>query len=163
MITSFRKLLPVCRYKSGPKTASPVDSNIEFLATDISTSALFLAMSARYDSFAISRGLHEDKKLKYFNKDGNVWIFNQELKKHIKFKKFNLQNDFKPLGFFDLVLCRYVTIYFSDAFKREVFSKIALVLKRNDILILGGTETIRGFSNDFKIETYKNTVINKRK
>jgi len=136
---------------------------IEILATDISSSALFIAISARYDSFSINRGLPADKKEKYFTRDGNVWVFDQELKKRVKFKKFNLQEDFAPLGLFDLILCRYVTIYFSDAFKREVFSKMAGALNPSGILILGATETLRGYSEDFEIKYANNALINIKK
>lgn len=138
-------------------------NNIEILATDISSAALFLAISARYDSIAINRGLPPDKKEKYFTQEGDVWIFDQELKKRVQFKRFNLQNSFTPLGSFDLILCRYVIIYFSDTFKRELFAKLAGVLKPEAKLLLGATESLRGFSNDFNISYYKNAVINTRR
>ena len=102
---------------------------IEITGTDISTSALFLATAARYDSMAIGRGVPADKMPVYFKKAGNVWEFDKVLKKRVTFKQFNLQNSFITLGKFDLVLCRYVAIYFSSRFKRELFSKIAKVLK----------------------------------
>lgn len=136
---------------------------IEILATDISSAALYLAVSARYDSIAIGRGLPEDKKRKYFKKEGNVWIFDHELKKRVKFKRFNLQNSFTPLGRFDFILCRYVVIYFSDAFKRDLFAKIAGVLKPGSCLLLGATESLRGYSNDFEIAYHDNAIFNIRK
>lgn len=137
--------------------------NIQIIGTDISSSALFLAISARYDSFAIKRGLPEDKRDKYFKQEGNVWIFDQELKKRVKFSQFNLQNSFMALGSFDLILLRYVVIYFSESFKRQLFKKIAGVLKPSGVLLLGATETLRGLSDDFEIQTYKNGIINRKK
>ena len=64
---------------------------------------------------------------------------------------------------FDLILCRYVTIYFSDTFKRDLFAKMAKVLKPGGVLILGATESLREFSRDFEITYYKNAVINQFK
>jgi len=137
---------------------------VEILGTDISSSALFLAISARYDSFAMNRGLSPDKKNKYFKQDeSGVWVFDQELKKRVTFKKFNLQNNFAPLGMFDLVLCRYVSIYFSESFKRDLFSKMAGVLVPEGVLLLGGTESLRGLSDAFEISYYKNAVVNRKK
>ncbi len=52
---------------------------IEILGTDISTSALFLAIAARYDSMAMSRGTTPDIKERYFTKTGNVWEFDREV------------------------------------------------------------------------------------
>jgi len=142
---------------------SSIMSNVEILATDISSSALFLAKMGRYDSIAIKRGLPPDKKEKYFTKSGNVWCFDQDLKKRVQFKKFNLQNSFVSLGTFNLILCRYVMIYFSPLFKKEIFKKIAGALKPKGILLLGASETLRDFSDDFDISYYKNALINTKK
>ena len=136
--------------------------NIEIIGTDISTSALFLAISARYDSMTVARGTPPDKKKNYFTQNGNVWEFDQILKKRVTFKHFNLQSSFISLGKFDLILCRYVAIYFSDLFKRELFSKIAKALKPGCVLMLGATESLRGLSKDFKITYHKEAVINKK-
>ena len=135
---------------------------IEILGTDISTSALFLAIAARYDSMAMSRGTTTDIKERYFTKTGNVWEFDRELKKRVTFKQFNLQNSFVSLGTFDLILCRYVAIYFSDVFKRELLSKMFRALNRGGVLLLGATESLRGFSDEFRISYYKDAVINEK-
>ncbi|QTA88425.1 CheR family methyltransferase [Desulfonema magnum] len=136
---------------------------VEIIATDISSSAVLTGSSARYDTIAMNRGLPEDKKEKYFTKLDNIWLFDQELKERVLFKKFNLQNDFIFPETFDLILCRYVSIYFSEDFKCELFSKMAQVLKPGGVLLLGATESLREFSNDFEISYYKSVVINKRK
>ncbi len=135
-------------------------NNISILGTDISSSALFLAIAGRYDSFTIKRGMPEITRNKYFKQSGNVWIFDQELKKKVKFQRFNLQNDYSMLGKFDLILLRYVTIYFSDKLKKNIYSKMARSLKTGGKLLLGATESIRGYSEDFDIKYYKNSVYN---
>ncbi len=135
---------------------------IEIIGTDISTSALFLAISARYDTLAMNRGTTEEKKQRYFTKTGNVWEFDQTLKKKVTFKQFNLQNNFVSLGIFDLILCRYVAIYFSDTFKRELFSKMFRALNPGSVFMLGATESIRGLSKEFEVTHYKDSVINEK-
>ncbi len=136
---------------------------IDILGTDISSSALFLAISARYNSIAMGRGLPESRKNKYFTQKGSVWEFDQVLKKKAHFKKFNLQNSFIPIGKFDLVLCRYVTIYFSADFKKEMFGRIAQVLNPEGVLILGASESLRDLSDAFNISYHQNAVINTKK
>lgn len=136
---------------------------IEIIGTDISSSALNTAISGQYDNIAMNRGLIEEMREKYFHKSGNAWRFDPELKKRVRFEKFNLQNDFIFPDNFDLILCRYVSIYFSDTFKQELFSKMAKVLKPGGILLLGATESLREFSVDFDIFYYKSAVINSRK
>ncbi|SLM30067.1 MCP methyltransferase, CheR-type [Desulfamplus magnetovallimortis] len=137
-------------------------NQVEIIGTDISTSALSSAINARYGAMAVKRGMSEEKKRTYFTRNGDNWDFDQKLKTKVTFKHFNLQNSFISLGLFDLILCRYVAIYFSDPFKRELFSKMARALKPGSVLILGATESLRGFSQDFNIIYYKDAVINEK-
>lgn len=136
---------------------------IEVLATDISTSALAGAVRGTYDSIAISRGLPPDRKVKYFTPKGNRWEFDPALRRRVLFKKFNLQHSFVSFPPFDMILCRYVSIYFADSFKRELFAKLASVLRPGGILLLGATESLREYSDAFDITYYKSAVINIKK
>jgi len=137
---------------------------LEILGTDISSSALTTARSGRYDAIAIQRGLPKDKQSRFFKQESNQWEIIPEIKKIVSFKEFNLQDAFMSLGPFDLILCRYVSIYFSEQFKRELFGKFARSLKRpGAVLLLGATESLRGFSDQFNIEYYQNAMINVKK
>jgi chemotaxis protein methyltransferase CheR len=139
-------------------------NRFEIIGTDISSSAITTARSGRYDSIAIQRGLPKDKQNRFFKMYTNQWEIIPEIKKLVSFKEFNLQDSFINLGHFDLILCRYVSIYFSEQFKRELFDKFARALKRpKDILLLGATESLRGFSDSFDIEYYQNAMINLKK
>ena len=130
--------------------------NIEIVGTDISSAALFLAISGRYDSLAIRRGLSDERRARYFREDGSVWVVSDEVKSRAKFKRFNLMDSLAPLGSFDLVLCRYVAIYFQEDFKKDLFQRIAGVLKPGCPLLLGATETLRGLTDEFEIQIHKN-------
>ncbi len=136
---------------------------IEILATDISSSALFQAISARYGNVSMGRGLPEDKKMKYFKQDGNMWVFNQELKKRVQFKRFNLQDNFILLGSFDLIFCRYVMIYFSDNFRSEIVNKIAGSLINGGILLVEGSMLVQDYSNAFQTISHENSFVNIKK
>ncbi len=140
-----------------------IAEKVEIFSTDISPSALFLAMSGRYDVLSIKRGLSDQHRERYFKMDGRVWVIDEKLRNRVKFQRLNLQDSFNSLGKFDLVLSRYVAIYFADDFKRELYSKIASALHPNGILLLGATESIRGFSKDFEIQRYKNSTYNRLK
>jgi len=130
----------------------------EIMATDISPSALFLAMSGRYNRLAMSRGMSDYFKSRYFKEMGNTAMLNEEIRKRVKFKKLNLQGSFLSLGRFDLVLLRNVAIYFSETFKRELFSKIAKTLNKDRLFILGASESLTGYSTDFNLQTYKKAM-----
>jgi len=137
--------------------------NVEIVGTDISSAALFLAMSGRYDSLAIRRGLSDERRARYFREDGSVWVLSEEIRSRAKFRRFNLMDSLAPLGQFDLVLCRYVAIYFQEDFKKDLFKRIAGVLKPGCPFFLGATETLRGLSDDFEIQIHKNCTMFVRK
>jgi chemotaxis protein methyltransferase CheR len=122
----------------------------EIVATDISPSALFIANAGRYDGIAISRGLPTDLRDRYFTLDGRTWVLDENLRRTVTFKRFNLQDSLAPLGRFDIVFLRYVAIYFSPAFKRDLFARIARATAGGGHLIVGAVESLRGFSDDFE-------------
>jgi len=128
--------------------------HFEILASDISPSALFLAKAGRYDENAIRRGLSDDMKRRYFTPDGSIWKVNEEVKQLVTFRKFNLQDSMEPLGRFDIVFCRYVTIYFAEDFKRRIFQGIAQLLAPNGHLLVSAVESLRGIADQFLPLTY---------
>jgi chemotaxis protein methyltransferase CheR len=136
---------------------------VEILGSDISTTALAKAVSGRYDAIAINRGLSEERRRKYFTREEQSWVFDEPLRNRVRFRKFNLQDPFVFPGGFDLILCRYVSIYFSESFKRDMFAKLATALKPGGVLLLGATESLRDFSDAFEISYFKNAVINTKK
>ncbi|MBD3346537.1 MAG: chemotaxis protein [Chitinivibrionales bacterium] len=126
-------------------------ATVKILATDISPTALFLAMSGRYDSFAISRGLSEEYKSRYFSFDGKVWTIDNKIKSMVTFKKLNLQDRFDNLGKQDIVFCRNVLIYFSDDFKRDILQKIHDMLSPGGLLFVGASESLMNYSKGYRM------------
>ncbi len=138
-------------------------SRVEVMATDISSTALAAARAGVYDSLSMGRGLSAERKFRYFTPTPKGWAFEPRLRDRVRFRRYNLQDNFTFFGTFDLVLCRYVSIYFSDDFKRELFRRMARVVRPGGVLLLGATESLREFSDDFEIHYFKNAAINVRK
>jgi len=122
---------------------------IEIIGTDISQAALYLAQKARYDSFTMHRGLSEARTARYFTHEGNFFELRPEIRQRVKFLRYNLMDSFAPLGQFDLVFCRNVAIYFSVAFKEELFEKVAQALVPEGVMLLGATESLFGLKHRF--------------
>ncbi len=133
-----------------PKLRGYSIKDFEILATDISPSALSDATEGIYDKLALSRGLSEDRKIKFFTPKGTKWQIKDEVRKMVAFKEFNLQKSFAGLGKFDVIYCRNVLIYFSDDFKREILNRMARILNPEGYLFVGGSELIMKYSNFFK-------------
>lgn len=68
----------------------------------------------------------------------------------VTYKYFNLLDDLKPLGTFDIVFCRNVLIYFDQPTKTKVLDGIANMMPADGLLFLGGAETVLGISDRFK-------------
>ncbi len=138
-------------------------SQFEILATDISRSALDIAEMGRYDNISVMRGLTEEYRDLYFTGSNRLWVINDSIRNAVKFRRFNLQNDFALLGDFDLVFCRYTMIYFSDTFKKEVLYKIHKSLIKNGILIIGSSELMLDCNEYYNVEQLESGVIYRRK
>ncbi|WP_286946583.1 CheR family methyltransferase [Acetobacterium sp. UBA5834] len=114
--------------------------DFEFVATDISNHVLTIARRGHYDPITIMRGLKPDLREAYFKREGTSWVFNEAERKRVRFEPFNLQNSFLLLGKYDLVFCRNVLIYFTEALRHAVFKKTAQVLKPQGVLLIGAAE-----------------------
>ena len=123
----------------------------EIIGTDLSPSALFVAMTARYDQLAASRGLDPDMQERHFKTDGDSIVVRREVKSMVRFQQQNLIEDFSKLGPFDLVLCRNVLIYFANDTRKDIVGRIAGVLRPGGALILGGAESLQGALALFKL------------
>ncbi|MEW6674171.1 MAG: protein-glutamate O-methyltransferase CheR [Thermodesulfobacteriota bacterium] len=125
--------------------------HVEILGTDISSAVLYLAMAGRYDSLAMSRGLPEEIKNRYFRQDDKVWVINNDVKKIVRYQKLNLQENFSHLENQDIVFCRNVLIYFSNEFKKNILKRISKVLRPGGYLFLGASESLFNLTQDYRM------------
>lgn len=132
------------------KSAELSGWNIEIVATDISTDILNKAMSGVYSQFEVQRGLPIQLLIKYFKKDGDNWNLDKSIIEMVQFKKWNLLDDFAPLGRFDVVFCRNVLIYFDQVTKGVILEKVRGLLPKDGFLYLGGAETVLGICDKFR-------------
>lgn len=123
---------------------------IDIVATDLSTEILSKAKEGKYSQFEVQRGLPVQLLIKYFKKEGDGWVIDPSIKSMVSYKEFNLLNDYKGLGSFDVVFCRNVLIYFDQETKTKVLSKVSDVMVKDGFLYLGGAETVLGISDKFK-------------
>lgn len=125
-------------------------TSIEIYGTDISEEALDVARSGAYSQFEVQRGLPITHLVKYFKQVGEKWQISDDIKKMARYEYFNLLNDMKSLGIFDIIFCRNVLIYFDEKTKGQVLAKMAGQLANDGYLFLGGAETTLGITDKFK-------------
>jgi chemotaxis protein methyltransferase CheR len=123
---------------------------VEIHATDISHKVLEKAKAGIYSQFEVQRGLPIQMLVKYFTQIGEMWRVAPELRAMVAFRPLNLLHDFSQLGYFDLVFCRNVLIYFDQPTKIDVLDRIARLTQPDGFLALGAAETVVGLTDTFK-------------
>ncbi len=123
---------------------------LQVVATDISPSMLADSKRGVYDNLAISRGLSDERKQRYFQPlDRNRWEVRPQLRQSISFREHNLMQSYALLGRFDIIFCRNVLIYFSPESKLDILERMARVLNPGGYLFLGASESITSYSSAF--------------
>jgi chemotaxis protein methyltransferase CheR len=145
------------------KPGSLPTSGIEILGTDISPTVLEKARSACYDEASVARGLSLERKQRFFKHSDNCWRIIDPIRERITFRELNLMQSYAALGKFDIIFCRNVLIYFSAELKRDILSRMAKSLVPGGYLILGGSESITNYSEEFELVRWRNGVIYKLK
>jgi chemotaxis protein methyltransferase CheR len=123
---------------------------IQILGTDISAEQINRARLGLYSEFEVQRGLSAENLARYFSRTDMGWRINDPVRKLVEFRKWNLMDDLRPLGTFDLAFCRNVLIYFDIQTKRKVLDAIWERLVPGGLLYLGGSETTFGVSDRFE-------------
>ena len=120
---------------------------VEIVGTDIAREPLARAREGVYTQFEIQRGLPMQMLVKYFSKHGPQWRLAESIRSMASFREWNLLDDLRPLGQFDVVFCRNVLIYFDQPTKARVLEAIARQLAPDGLLYLGGAETVLGITD----------------
>lgn len=124
--------------------------SIEIVGTDISKHAVKRAQEGVYLEHEVRRGLDEGRLLRFFKKNKDGWQVNQDLRSMCQFKTMDLQARNFSRGYFDLIMCRNVLIYFDQKTKGDVVKNLVDSLDREGYLIVGGSESLVEFGTDFR-------------
>lgn len=145
------------------KPGSLPANGIQILGTDISPRVLEQARTGSYEGIAVSRGLSAERKQRYFKQAGESWQIVEPIRARITFRELNLMQSYTALGKFDVIFCRNVLIYFSTELKRDILARMAKALNPSGYLVLGGSESISNYSDEFDLVRWRSGVIYKLK
>lgn len=121
--------------------AGSFGAGIEIVGTDISHKVLATAQAARFDEYAINRGLSPQRKSAYFAPCDGQWCAKPVLRQAVGFKHLNLLSGYAGLGRFQVIFCRNVLIYFSQQRKTDILQRMVNQLDPGGYLFLGSSET----------------------
>jgi len=118
--------------------------DITIIATDINRDFLDRARAGKYEDWAF-RSVPEEIKTACFGRTGKSWTIDPQYQECISFQYHNLVKDPCPtlrnhVDSFDLILCRNVTIYFSQDTIRNLVQELYLNMIEGGWLLVGHSE-----------------------
>ncbi len=135
-----------CSTGEEPYTLAMILDHLQYLssstiiATDLDNIVLNKAKTGLYSEASL-REVPQSFQRKYFTESDKKFSIQESLKRNIRFTKHNLLTDNYDVNY-DLIICRNVTIYFTDEAKNAVYEKFARSLKPGGVLFVGNTEQI---------------------
>jgi len=126
---------------------------VTLVASDISGRALAHAREGMYFRRSL-RALPPEAAGRWLVPVGNGMRVERRIAQAVDFRRVNLVNDAEvaALGHFDIVFCRNVLIYFSDATVENVVAVLARSLCPNGRLIVGASESLLRFESGLTCE-----------
>lgn len=136
---------------------------ITILGTDINTASLERARHATYGNWAFREERAKDLQARYFRPvDGRYELF-PEVQRMVQFKRLNLVEPGYPSNetntmLLDLILCRNVTIYFSEEITRWVVDRFYDALVDEGWLVVGHAEPSIDIYRRFHVRNFSDTT-----
>jgi chemotaxis protein methyltransferase CheR len=135
---------------------------VKILGTDISDQILTRAKQGSYRQMEINRGLPARYLTRFLKQQGTTWQVAPEVKQFTDFRKFDLRDDARALGSFDLVLCRNVLIYFDPPTRERVLKNLHAALTPGGYLLLGAAESASSLAQHFSWHEFGKTIVYRR-
>jgi chemotaxis protein methyltransferase CheR len=132
--------------------------DIRILGTDISNKVVAQASYGEYNRMELERGLPPETLTRHFMVSGERWKVRDEIRAMATFRTMNLLEPFSFPSPFDIIFCRNVAIYFTEADKIRLFRNLARYLARDGALIIGSTESISGLCPELESKRYLRSV-----
>ncbi len=118
--------------------------SIDILGTDVSAAAVQRAREGSYSQFEVQRGLGIQQMIRWFEEASGGWRAVEALRRNLRFQVHNLLEAPPHPGEFDIILCRNVLLYLSEATRAKAFDRLATSLATGGWLMLGAGETVIG-------------------
>jgi chemotaxis protein methyltransferase CheR len=115
----------------------------QVLGTDIDKTILARAQEGAGYTAADLRNVRPERLERWFAKqpDGTYRV-GPAARALVTFRQHDLLMDDYPSGPFDMIACRNVVIYFTDAAKDHIYAEFVRALRPGGVLFVGGTEAI---------------------
>lgn len=127
------------------------DWQIDIIGTDLSSAAIAKAQRGYYDQFEIQNGLKAGLMIDNFTLDGTNWKVNDNIKKMVEFRCYNLLDEATFKEDFDIIFCRNVLRFFTPELQEQLCAKIHSMQVPGGILYVGKGEEVRGLTEFYGV------------
>jgi two-component system, chemotaxis family, CheB/CheR fusion protein len=133
--------------------------HVKIYATDVDEEALVIARQASYTDRQIE-SLPEALRAKYFDHQGDRWVFKKGLRRSVIFGRHDLLDD-APISRVDMLLCRNTLMYFNHEAQAKIVQRFHFALREGGSLVLGKAEMLLNFVGAFAPVDLKQRVFMK--
>lgn len=120
------------------------DWQVSIIGTDVSSAAISKAQKGYYNQFEIQTGLKAETMINNFTLEGENWRVNDNIKKMVEFRRYNLLDEATFTEKFDIIFCRNVLRFFTPGIQQKLCAKIHDMQVQGGVLYLGRGEDING-------------------
>lgn len=131
------------------KECLPEGMGIKILGTDVNSKVLADAKRGLYP-MSIKNEVRQYYLQKYFKNTGREFMIEEDLKKIVTFRQFNLMEPFPFKNTFDMIFCRNVMIYFDSEVQQRLLDKFYSVIAPGGLLFIGHSESLTNKKHKFE-------------
>jgi two-component system, chemotaxis family, CheB/CheR fusion protein len=136
-----------------------VRERVKIYATDVDEEALNQARQARYSAHDVE-GTPPELLERYFERNGEGFLFSKELRRSVIFGRHDLTQD-APISHVDLLVCRNVLMYFNSDAQAHIVTRFSFALQDGGFLFLGKAEMLLAHSDVVAAVDLKRRVFSK--
>ncbi len=122
-------------------------ARVKIYATDIDEDALAQARAASYLAREV-QNVPADLLEKYFDFDGDRYVFSKDLRRTLIFGRHDLLQD-SPISRIDLLVCRNTVMYFNSEVQTGILARFHFAIRDGGFLFLGKAEMLFAYSGLF--------------
>ncbi len=123
-------------------------ARVKIYATDVDAEALALARQAAFGEREV-RGVPDELRERYFERTGNGFVVNKDLRRPVIFGRNDLVQD-APISHIDLLTCRNTLMYFNAETQAKILNRMHFALRDDGVMFLGQAEMLLGHSTLFR-------------
>ncbi len=127
-----------------------MSAGVEILGSDLSERALEKAQAGLYTQFEVQRGLPVRLLLRHFEPRDELWALSPRVRSMVRWRRLNLNMEFRQVGRFDLIACRNVLSNMTEEARPRVLAQLAAALTPGGYLIVGAEETTKELTGAFQ-------------